>query len=378
MTGPGPAVNTNSDNASTTNNSLSVNFFPSKFSYPFLSPGGMYKRKGKGGKGGAAVIPKQGGGREAFKSGEARMPGEKDEDYDGVDMTRGTWKSKLRWNRFKWILFCTNLLVSIYSLVSLIFCLLTWFNVWTHADVIRVGNRTVLILSTIASTFGILSSLIGWAGIFLNNRSFLATYNLLLWITFAFICAPGYVAYKTRTFNLEGKVNAQWSRDLGTTGRLRIQNQLGCCGYYSPFVEATSSQLCYARSVLPGCKNPYLKFERTTLERWYSIAFGLVPFHLAAILAALLCSNHVTYRFGKGMMPKRYRLSVGSMAVIMDNYANQLVEQFGADVASELIARSRSNLNLVGSVPSLHYGFGNGIGSGSGTNTPSLVDAKKL
>jgi hypothetical protein len=34
-----------------------------------------------------------------------------------------------------------------------------------------------------------------------------------------------------------------------------------------------------------------------------------------------LCSNHVTYRFGKGMMPKAYRLSMNSMAVIMDNYA---------------------------------------------------------
>ena len=37
--------------------------------------------------------------------------------------------------------------------------------------------------------------------------------------------------------------------------------------------------------------------------------------------AGLLCSNHVTYRFGKGMTPKAYRLDMSSMAVIMDNYA---------------------------------------------------------
>lgn len=91
---------------------------------------------------------------------------------------------------------------------------------------------------------------------------------------------------------------------LGTEGRLRVQNELGCCGYFNPFVEATASQLCYARSVLPGCKNAYVKFERTVLERWYAVAFGLVPLQLIAILAALLCSNHVTFRFGKGMMPK--------------------------------------------------------------------------
>lgn len=36
--------------------------------------------------------------------------------------------------------------------------------------------------------------------------------------------APGYMTYKQRTFNLEGKINAQWSRNLGPTGRLRIQD----------------------------------------------------------------------------------------------------------------------------------------------------------
>lgn len=208
-----------------------------------------------------------------------------------------------------------------YSLVTLIFSLLTWFNVWKHADVVRVGNRTELIVSTLAASVGIVTSVLGWAGIFLNNRGFLAVYNVLLWVMLAMIAAPGYLTYKRRTFNLEGKVNAQWSRMLGLTGRLRIQNQLNCCGYFSPFVEATASQTCYARSILPGCKNDYLKFEKKVLEWWYIVAFSIVPVHIASIFAALLCSNHVTYRFGKGMMPKAYRLSMNSMAVIMDNYA---------------------------------------------------------
>lgn len=120
---------------------------------------------------------------------------------------------------------------------------------------------------------------------------------------------------------MPSQLNAQWSRALDVSGRLRVQNQLHCCGYYSPFVEATSSQTCYARSNLPGCKDAYLHFERSALEKWYTVSFALVPVQLFTILVALLCSNHITYRWGKGMMPKAYRLNVSSLAMIADKYA---------------------------------------------------------
>jgi len=306
------------------------------------------------------MMPKRGGGREAFKSGEARMPGEGDDDYDGINSgwfggkEGGPTKPRMRWTRFKWIIFIANILLTMYTLCALIFCLLTWFDVWAHADVVRVGNRTELILSTLAASTGIVVALIGWSGILLNNRSFLAVYTFLLWIVFIFLLVPGYLTYKQHTFNLEGKVNAQWSRVLGADGRLRIQNQLECCGYFSPFVEATVSQTCYARSILPGCKQAFWQFEKMVLKRWYIVAFGLVPLHIFVMVCALLCSNHVTYRFGKGMMPKAYRLSMNSMAVIMDNYANQLAEQYGSDVASEVMARSRSQINL-DAMPTMSY-----------------------
>jgi len=340
----GSETPSNKDNAGL---SLSVNYLPSKFSNPALLSSNVRKRRSA--KDPLPRMPKLGGGVEVFKSGEARMPGQGDEDYDGVS---GGWfggktshkKTKLRWNRFKWILFFANFLLTTYSLVALVFCLITWFDVWKHADVIRVANRTELVLSTLAASLGLVTSIIGWAGILLNNRSFLAVYTFMLWVTFVGLVTPGYVTYKRRTFNLEGKINSQWSRSLGSDGRLTIQNQLGCCGYFSPFVEATVSQTCYARSVLPGCKLYFLDFERIILKRWYLIAFGLVPLQIGVILAGLLCSNHITYRFGKGMMPKAYRLSMNSMAVIMDNYAAQLTEQYGSDVASEAIIRSRSNL----------------------------------
>ena len=209
----------------------------------------------------------------------------------------------------------------LYSLIALVVCLQTWFDVWEHADVVRVANNPELILSTITACLGVLTSVIGWAGILLNNRGFLAWYTFLTWVTFAFLLIPGYLTYKHRTFNLEGKINAQWSRSFNAENRLRVQNQLNCCGYFSPFVEATVSQTCYARAILPGCKGPFLVFQRRVLRLWYTAVFLLVPAQLLVMVAGLLCSNHITYRFGKGMMPEAYRLNMSTMAIIIDNYA---------------------------------------------------------
>ena len=214
--------------------------------------------------------------------------------------------------------------LTIYSLIALVTCLLIWFNVFKHSDIILTANVTELTTSTVAAALGLFTSVIGWAGILLNNRAFLAVYTFLLWLVFAALVIPGYLSYKWRTFNLEGKVNSQWSRELGSAGRLRVQNELDCCGYYSPFVEATVSASCYSRSTLPGCKQDFLKFERGLLKWWYTGVFGLVPVHIFVMVAGLLCSNHVTYRFGKGLTPKAYRLDMGSVAAIMDNYAKSV------------------------------------------------------
>ncbi|KAJ7174627.1 hypothetical protein C8R46DRAFT_990714 [Mycena filopes] len=316
--------------------SLQVNFLPSKFSASVRQRFGS-----KVGKGGA---PKYGGGVDAFRANEARMPRANDQSYDGVDV--GVKTGKAKWNRFKWILVCSNVIYTLASLAALAFVLTVWFNVFQHADIVRAGNNTELILTTTAAAMALLTALIGWGGIVLNNRSFLAVYTFLLWISFILLVIPGYITYKKFAFNLEGKVNKQWSSELGGGGRLRIQNQLRCCGYFSPFVEATISATCYSRTVLPGCKKPYLDFERRLLHRWFIAAFACVPLTIGAIVVGLLCSNHVTYRFGKGMMPKAYRLSPESMAIIMNSYAAQLAEQYGPDMAEDILNRSRSNSNL--------------------------------
>ena len=43
-------------------------------------------------------------------------------------------------------------------------------------------------------------------------------------------------------------------------------------------------------------------------EIWRT-AFSVVSLHIANIFVSLLCANHVTRTFGKGIMPRRYRLN---------------------------------------------------------------------
>jgi len=110
--------------------SLTVNYLPTKFSNPVLASAGARRRNrvalGKGRRDsspGAGIVPKMGGGIEAFRSGEARIggPGDEDDDENEVeDGSSGRWfqkgtrkkgHKKLRWNRFKWALFCANIVV---------------------------------------------------------------------------------------------------------------------------------------------------------------------------------------------------------------------------------------------------------------------------
>ncbi|KAJ6592196.1 tetraspanin Tsp2 family [Mycena vulgaris] len=321
--------------------SLSVNYLPSKFS-DALAVGSARRRRPP--KQGSAPAMARGGGVDAFRKGEARMPEDRDDLHPSA--ARKGWfdrsETGSRWTRFKWVLFFFNLVYTVIALVALVGMILIWLDIPVHADVIRVANRTELIFSTLAAAVAVFTSVFGWAGVMLNNRSFLAVYASLLWLSFAFLVVPGYITYRRQDLNLAGKLNFQWSEAFGVDARRRVQNALGCCGYPNPFVEASISARCYARSVLPGCKGPYLSFERAVLRRWFTAVFSLAAFHIAVIAAALLCANHVTYRFGKGMMPKAYRLNAQSVALIMDNYAQQLAEQYGPDVAAAAIAHSRA------------------------------------
>ncbi|KAJ7881491.1 hypothetical protein B0H14DRAFT_3857716 [Mycena olivaceomarginata] len=175
--------------------SHTLNYLPSKFS-PAL--GGMVPR---------------GRGAAAFHADAARMAAEGDGDYNGTDVRRHSLfpplsaltQRKLRWTRFKSILFLANLVLSLYALALLVFVILTYLRTLPPPPVL------------------VLTAALGRGGVLLNNRGMLAVYTLLLWVS---LWADGGAG-----------INQQWSQQLGAQGRLTVQETLGCCGYFSPFVE---------------------------------------------------------------------------------------------------------------------------------------------
>ena len=117
-----------------------------------------------------------------------------------------------------------------------------------------------------------------------------------------------YPAYKRATYALDRKLSLAWSEYYTPLGRLTIQNTLRCCGFLSALHDAAPSALCYPRTPLPGCKGALWRFQRAWLGTLWRALFALVPLHILNIFVALLCANHVTRTFGKGITPRRYRL----------------------------------------------------------------------
>ena len=72
--------------------------------------------------------------------------------------------------------------------------------------------------------------------------------------------------------------------------------------------EAAPSKRCYIRASIPGCRDSLFEFERNNLAIVWKVAFALAALHILNMVIGLLCSNHVTNRFGKGLTPQRYRL----------------------------------------------------------------------
>ena len=92
---------------------------------------------------------------------------------------------------------------------------------------------------TLASIFCIITSLIGLVGALLDSRPILAAYAILLWPCGFMLLAIGYSSYKKEALSLDLKLNQAWSQFYDDEARLRLQDSLRCCGYYSPFREPT-------------------------------------------------------------------------------------------------------------------------------------------
>ncbi|KAH9831335.1 uncharacterized protein C8Q71DRAFT_781965 [Rhodofomes roseus] len=214
-----------------------------------------------------------------------------------------------RWSLHKWCLLLSVSTLLVYGLAGLVCAVLTWFRTYEQAGVMVVADNDILVLITLASSILLLCFLVGISGAILNSRPILAVYAVLLWPAFLSIVIIGYTAYKRDAFALDRKLNLAWSQWYTPLGRLILQDSLRCCGYYDALHEATASSQCYPRTPLPGCKAKLYRYERENLATIWSAAFALVPVHIINIFVSLLCSNHITRTFGKGIMPKRYWLS---------------------------------------------------------------------
>ncbi|KAG6812114.1 hypothetical protein H0H92_004343 [Tricholoma furcatifolium] len=240
-------------------------------------------------------------------------------------------EDKQKWTAFKWCMLVSVLTILIYGSTGLACAVITWFRGWEGADVLRIIDYDILIVITLTASMMVFTSLVGICGVFLNSRPLLALYTLLLWPVLVSLAAIGYTSYHRVTFALDHKLNLTWSRYVTPLGRLLVQDALECCGYSSSLHSATLSNRCYARTPLPGCKARLLRFERENLARIWMVAFSIALLHLCNIVVSLLCANHLTDRFGRGITPKQYRLKVDDVRA----EAERILAELQVDRSSE-------------------------------------------
>lgn len=206
-----------------------------------------------------------------------------------------------------------------------------------------VADNDILVLITLCASLMLAAALVGTTGALLNSRPILALYALLLWPALLSLLSVGYLSYKRAVFALDRKLNLAWSEWYTPLGRLIVQDALTCCGFYDAVHEASFSARCVARTTLPGCKAPLLAFEYANLTTLWTTAFALLPLHLVNIVVALLCANHVTRRFGKGLMPKRYRLRAEDVRA----NAHSLLVHFAEGATRPPLARAGSSTSYI-------------------------------
>ncbi|KAH9014969.1 hypothetical protein EDB84DRAFT_1443619 [Lactarius hengduanensis] len=233
-----------------------------------------------------------------------------------------------QWTPHKWCLLASVITVFLLGLTFLVFSILTWFAAYPAAPVVLITDSPALILITFSSSLLLLASLVGVTGTFSTLVRFLRSMHS---------CSFLRLSLSSRRHSLSMPEQAR----RGTSGtpagaRTVLQGALGCCGWSNPLHAAVASGTCYPRSPLPGCHGPLVRLEHDVLTSAWGTVFSLVPLHLANILVGLLCANHVTHRFGKGITPPRYRLTVDdilSMGPVDQKKAGLLPSPFPASTS---------------------------------------------
>ncbi|GAN10921.1 conserved hypothetical protein [Mucor ambiguus] len=216
-----------------------------------------------------------------------------------------------RWTWYKIWLILMNTLLFVYGLITLILGLCTYFkrkssvalrqSTQAHSYLVVYQRALVFLIGE--------ATIVNWfTAIILNNRPLLAVYNLLMWPCLGMIAAIGYTAYRKSKWNIEGKLSYQWHYQLDSLGRANIQANLHCCGYKTFADYHERSNKCYPRTLYPGCKYKYQNLTMDSLRITWTVAFSMIPVHLLVLFSALMCSNHVNDKFGKGLPPKLYHI----------------------------------------------------------------------
>ncbi|KAG1764686.1 hypothetical protein EV702DRAFT_1153496, partial [Suillus placidus] len=79
----------------------------------------------------------------------------------------------------------------------------------------------------------------------------------------------------------------------------------------------------------------------TSTSRNTSCTSGAQSLSPSSHSSSTSCSNHGTYRLGRGICPKRIGSTWRVWLLSWINYAIQLAEQYGTEIASDIVARSR-------------------------------------
>ena len=101
--------------------------------------------------------------------------------------------------------------------------------VWPRSQLARVAHGIILLYATIASSCVLFASSVGLVGALLNSRPILTFYNILLWPSLLSTAIVGYSSYKSRVFNLSGKINELWTQSWGDYEKTLIQDAVRAC-----------------------------------------------------------------------------------------------------------------------------------------------------
>ncbi|KAF9585306.1 hypothetical protein BGW38_002976, partial [Lunasporangiospora selenospora] len=217
------------------------------------------------------------------------------------------------WTKSKIVLLLSNIILFCYSTLCTDVMIKSWTGAeWTKlyldSGIMMVANRKLLFIMMTIGPFGIALSILGFFGIFTQNRKALTIYTVLLWPLFGLITSVGYISYRRVHVSLYQKLKNSWISEYTRDDRLVIQNALSCCGFRSLGDYPSYDLHCFPRAPLPACESRFLLYQQQLLARISGTAFSILAFQLMVMLVALLCSNHIDrlYRTAYPITPKLY------------------------------------------------------------------------